>query len=1220
MLNEGVFIPKFCQSLSHLDLPIEELTAEMKTSLIYDRFISLDYFRYIYGADKNKFNKIVHELALRGAHFEVEKGKALFPVNYRRDTNEVISIPAEIDEGAYLNIDWSLFDFSYLCRYFNIRSNNFFSGIPLYGFESLNPHVDKRLLQNEFIESGFFFQNERDYKMPRPIKIELFNASSGIEDALSREEILAIDLIKEYSSRMFLRHFKLREIIKDEKCQELVRDLERDGIHYLSDVSQQTYPKSMYSRKTLFGYYLKLDKALHKSFVGPHAVALYQYILTRIKEESSQVFDMNIFQYFSGNRYNQLKKVATNLGVSNVSQIDNEFIRAFVTSNGTGKKKVFDTFDKIFSFYSPEISEGNVVEPQREVHREIQKKEYIANISPEELYPAFCFSTNKEYISFCNDRDSLMMRENEINKNIANFYHTKKNGPKLSTRMFKRFNIGVQEQLQKLKTIKANDINLLDSEFDIPMKQLMNQLHSSFKFSNTMVPESSQELFMENQDKTINEWLTTLSLDGHPSYLYVIGFYSDKIKVFHSLNENIKSLLNDNEKVVFEFRILSNEVTLEDVGNMIGLTRERVRQIESKIKKKIIEEFGNDLEFIINLLSNRNADYLDNLNKLIKSHELLYRTLCQGLFNDYFLYNQTFDLIYPSYESERTTSILRVVKEKLDFLPKIVSEEFVSDMLTECIDGNKPIRAYLLHNLEDIMSKLNYLTYKDGKFIKEKTTKQDKVDYIIGKEMGGKIDLNDPKHRKTFESYYKELDSGDSVFSGDSEFERNIPAILDRQENYIKSASMYYELFDPKHIPSNLFEKIYSYLSTYLTEEDFITSKKLYQIFEEPLEKMDISLFKMYYYLRYLYEEEFSFGHGNTMHIYSKDQEKFTTEELVYRKTVNMGNSVSKATLIDELGMPVYTIEQAVSKSDRLVSTNGIIRAVGSLSTTLGGEIKEEILKLGQQMVMEKGYISSNIIFQQLKFQPKAAQFFKDAQIKTDVDFMNALKYVFPDFEGHTKIIYPKDKPISIEEIIISELSPDRTWTRQEISEIGSKYGYAESTLSLTINSLIEQAKLVPVSEDDLILKQALNISEEVLDQVRSLIEKELNNRKFCSLHQISGLRSKLPKIKGYRWKPQLLQYCLNILGYNFVKPDNNSYRTDPLIVLNQKHAGLGYYDLVKEVLGIYQGVLFKTNVAEYLVEKGLLKRTLKEEQILPKDLFYNNVLEVSSIGTVKFL
>ncbi|MGP6145720.1 hypothetical protein [Jeotgalibaca sp. A122] len=1216
MLKEGVFIPHFCQSLSHLNLPIEELTAEMKTSLTYERFISLDYFRSLYGSDKNKFNKTVHELALRGAHFEVEKGQALFPVNYRKDTNEVISVPAKLEEDAYLNIDWGLLDFSYLCRHFNIRSNNFFSGIPLYGFKSLNPHVDERLLQNEFIESGFLLKDEADYTL-QPIALELYSDSSDVKENLSKEEAQILDLLEEYSSKEFLRPLKLREIITKIKYQSLITGLESDGIYYLSDISQKTFSHSMYSRETLFDYYLELNKALNQNLVGLGSVPLYQNILTRMREGATIVSDMNIFQYFSGNSYNQLKKVATNLKVSNISQIDNVFISAFITSNGTGKKKIFDTFDKLYSFYSTE----NSVERKSETEKEIQEPDYLTTVSPEKYYPAFCLSTRKEYISYCNDYNSLIMRADELTSSINNFYQIKKDELKLSKKAFNKFYTTMQKRLEELKTVRAGDIDLLDSQFDITMKQLLSQLHSSFKFSNTMIPSLSQGLFNENQDKTINEWLIAINLEDHPFYLYLVHFYSDKIKVFHSFNESFKDSLNENEKVVWDLRLVSNEAVLEEVGHLIGVTRERVRQIELKLKKKIIAYFGDDLEFIINVLSNRNANYLDNLNKLIKSHDLLNTFVYQDIFNDYFIYDHTFDLIVPSYNSERVSIILSGLKEKLDFLPKIVSEDVVLDTITGCInDENKQVKYYLLHNLEAIMSKLDYEKYNEGIFIKDKISKQDKVAYIIEHKMGGRIDLNDLENRQIFEGLYKELSTGDIDFSIDTEFDRNIPAILDRHENYIKSASMYYELFDPKHIPSNLFEKIYSYLSTYLTEEDFITSKKLYQIFEEPLEKMDISLFKMYYYLRYLYEEEFSFGHGNTMYIYSKHQEKFTTEELVYRKIVNMGNSVSKAELADELGVEIYTIEQAVSKSDRLVSTNGIIRAVGSLSTTLGGEIKEEILKLGQQMVMEKGYISSNIIFQQLKFQPKAAQFFKDAQIKTDVDFMNALKYVFPDFEGHTKIIYPKDKPISIEEIIISELSTDRTWTRQEISEIGSKYGYAESTMSLTINSLIEQAKLVPVSEDDLILKQALNISEEVLDQVRSLIEKELNNRKFCSLHQISGLRSKLPKIKGYRWKPQLIQYCLNILGYNFVKPDNNSYRTDPLIVLNQKHAGLGYYDLVKEVLGIYQGVLFKTNVAEYLVEKGLLKRTLKEEQILPKDLFYNNVLEVSSIGTIKFL
>ncbi|MFO7727888.1 MAG: sigma-70 family RNA polymerase sigma factor, partial [Desulfonatronovibrio sp.] len=68
------------------------------------------------------------------------------------------------------------------------------------------------------------------------------------------------------------------------------------------------------------------------------------------------------------------------------------------------------------------------------------------------------------------------------------------------------------------------------------------------------------------------------------------------------LNKNIKELmpsLNEKEKDIIEKRLLAESpVTLREIGEKYGITRERVRQIEARLLEKIkVHIQGNVSDF-----------------------------------------------------------------------------------------------------------------------------------------------------------------------------------------------------------------------------------------------------------------------------------------------------------------------------------------------------------------------------------------------------------------------------------------------------------------------------------------------------------------------------------------------------------------------------------------------------------------------------------------------
>lgn len=71
------------------------------------------------------------------------------------------------------------------------------------------------------------------------------------------------------------------------------------------------------------------------------------------------------------------------------------------------------------------------------------------------------------------------------------------------------------------------------------------------------------------------------------------------------LQEKLKRFregLKDKEAVIFDHRLLTDEpMTLQEIGDQFGISRERIRQIESRLKKKLkayLEEEVEDLELL----------------------------------------------------------------------------------------------------------------------------------------------------------------------------------------------------------------------------------------------------------------------------------------------------------------------------------------------------------------------------------------------------------------------------------------------------------------------------------------------------------------------------------------------------------------------------------------------------------------------------------------------
>ena len=75
--------------------------------------------------------------------------------------------------------------------------------------------------------------------------------------------------------------------------------------------------------------------------------------------------------------------------------------------------------------------------------------------------------------------------------------------------------------------------------------------------------------------------------------IFVIGIgVGDPSHMTIEAIEALKPLLSDREKIILEERVLADEpLTLQEIGEKYGITREAVRQMETRLMKKIKDQF-----------------------------------------------------------------------------------------------------------------------------------------------------------------------------------------------------------------------------------------------------------------------------------------------------------------------------------------------------------------------------------------------------------------------------------------------------------------------------------------------------------------------------------------------------------------------------------------------------------------------------------------------------
>lgn len=1199
-LFESVYIPVYFDSTSiihsyYLNKLFNNEKMCIKTDQEGTRYFSIEMLRILYREDKDRFNKTVLELTLRGFKITNTKNTSIFPKSYVTTHSKIIG--KSTLENNLSVIDFRLLHLGLLLNNFKIESSHFFENIPLEGFLSINQHVNLNLLESELVKAGFDIQDEGYLNIDGLVVTKDVKDTGECELNIDIPEILQIIYEKKY-----LHYIMLNQIISDEK--KIIEYFKNKNIHYVHELIKGEV-EEFYNKDAKLCE--ELLHSIKKSFSGkkftPYLVDAFtkMYMTGFSSKDISDLFELN--------KFNAIKNYLFKQKIHDLYEFTPDNFREFSKLKGIGIGKILDILDAVQNY----TGDGTVSASNWQLENLKEAVEPVKKIYLSKYLSAtpFWLDTIVEKNNFI-DEKNLKEAKSIVKLNLGG-----------KRKQIKKINQEIEASIQKIDSINISEVKT-QIQFDEKFKKI-----KTIEFLNIIggishepsIDQAYRNELMELMSLSLGE-IDKLCFSGEDNrgkinisslfkqLLWMIQGFQYSIENFDNL---IISDLKEIELIVYQERILNNQI-LEEVGKKIGVTRERIRQVEAKLKIKIKDKMDYRVFPGIRLYFYFELDKFVFLNQLKMPGNLI-QLLKEN--NDTINYHKKLELVYLS--STENQKIITDVEKLFSDLPIVMDKKRLTKKIENRPNFSTNTVQFLVDNLDRIIRSFGYCE-RGEKIVLESTSLEQQLYSLVNLFDQHTFDLSNKVHleqfRKNYELYFPKdhqyIECSDEILT------RKIRGSLERNQQIILKSAATFMIYDFRKLPHILINHIYDYLIIFFEDEVVISYKKIYMLFQQELEQENITPYMVYYLLKYCYEKEFSFGKGNTMYIFASGAEKNTTEEIIYNKVVANGGKIKKQQISDELGFDLYTIEQAASRSNKLTAIDGYLNATDFNLNSISEVFKLAVQNLAETHLEEYQFIIIEKMFYELKFDGIKAKEMLNANIINTKDLLRMLKMMYPNLQGHMKFLYRKEYPVNTSDVILADFKIGEKYTLQNLLEKAQELGYSTSTTYVYSKEWRRTDRIIEIDEEHFVLPGSITITRETIEKIKVYLNQLLENNSYKALYKLKGFRRNLPKIRPYNWTPELIRYVGKKAGFRFIELNNVIHNLDPIIVLHPELSNLTYADLIRKAMNSYKGNLHKEDVYHYLIEKGLIVPRKKVPIEIPEEILSENIIQVNEIGIIE--
>lgn len=652
---------------------------------------------------------------------------------------------------------------------------------------------------------------------------------------------------------------------------------------------------------------------------------------------------------------------------------------------------------------------------------------------------------------------------------------------------------------------------------ELPEKRKANK---AFPYINAFtLNEDERNILMSlcsSEDTTISEMITASTLEADGVYSLFVKFLKWCSFNLHTEIENLFESIYKNKRSRLVIQGRSKKQTLEQIGSELGITRERVRQIEAKTKR-IFAHYCSRIRIISKISAERNGD---SVLTPLEVEEYCGQDVQELLFllstynNTNYTYDRQLDIFIIG-----NNSIQDQVAQYIENLPDVVRADKLSEILKNASEDDD-IPAEMLEK-----AFLNAYRLTGTLYHRHRLSLASIYEKILEKYYPDGLKIYDGDEIKKF----RELIASEY---GDIELPQNNRALSARiAGTCVLCGRGVYKLKQKQYISKDLSNRIHQYIID--CNSPILLTNTIFSVFESELVEAGID--NKYYLqgvLRELFSEEFTFRRDyiskdpNITSVYSSIVEFIKQFEYPISKTmvqkefpgvtdIVLSFAIGDSNILNYFGEYLHASHLRLSDSEKSYLYDLLCRLLNDGQAHHSKDIYE-IINCDKPEILQRNaalYQYSAFSILEYLFNDKF-QFSRPYIAKNGVDIGRPAERLHD-------LIYSTDE---------FEIS--------EISEFAKENRYQIQSILEFINGCNDEYLLINATT--MMKIESIGITKEIAETIDKLVADEITST--IPIFELS-IWGELPKI-NVPWTDWLLYSTLNKWGYKVsVSTSSNQFR-----------------------------------------------------------------------------
>ncbi|MFD6440903.1 sigma factor-like helix-turn-helix DNA-binding protein [Peribacillus sp. NPDC060186] len=755
---------------------------------------------------------------------------------------------------------------------------------------------------------------------------------------------------------------------------------------------------------------------------------------------------------------------------------------------------------------------------------------------------------------------------------------------------------------EKAKQVCQQVIDSSDEILVEKQQQQFNHLireigdHPKFKYVLSYSLAEMQEMFEITWDNSLDLQPYLFDVIDDMKYKKVFSDILVELNHIEDIQEVLKKIASGINPRELEVLQLRRTKTLQEVGEVIDVTRERARQIEAKGRNRLVN-CKKQLNLKLYFQYCTEHSRLMTLDEFMQAFAIegdLNKTLLEIFFDidDSITYLSELDryILTSDYEG------LRESIEKIDYSQPIIEIDELKQLFNEDIFN-------VAREVVDLLIRSHNYKRVNNIYVREPISIIARINYLFKHVIKEPLEMNDAGY-ELFKQYME--DTFDIPFDSNK---RSVTSRVAAGENVILVDGNTFALHNGEAITDDFLAKMEQLIDDRLSFFEYVDPRWIFKEYATLMQQIGLQSPEHLYSIIQLYlGDKYETGHRNTLYIFKTNADRLDAETILLNYLRTHGHEANREAILEDLNWKHFKLDQLIPRLKTVVMvSNNIVKTIESFNFT-----DEELAELKNVIEgeLEKGYVFTNDLQFELAFNEKLESLIERCKLTDDVALSAIMKWLYPNINGYSKLLYWSNSSITKIEQAISAEFPGFI-ARNEMLEFVEGKGYGEQTINRLPADILRDGLFYNYTNTKYINANLLTFTDEVKQSLASYLQKQFESKAYCPILGLTGYSQALTPISSYEWTEYLIGQFAEHIGYRKIQT-HIDYRFDKPVLVKCEMPIENFEQLVLHIVKTeYTGRYHEEDLAKYLV----LKKIAHNPRRLTNEIYNSPLFKFDSFG-----